>query len=399
MSLKPLHQLPLAAVLVALVVWNVAGWREGNALEREIDRLRKRLESTKAVATQRSVRVISRPEMRWQEPSLPERAISGGKAVKEMSATEILAALAGIDLLGLDPGGREQLEEKLAGALVKRDPALALATFADRIHHDSDGVAWLLPGALGGWAKTDPAGAAAWFDREIAAGRFEGKSLDGQSQARVEFEGALAAVLFATDAPAAGLRLAALPEDQRGMVLGEIGFSELSPAARLAFVDCARNQVPEDRRGESFMQLASALVSEGGYGKVTAFLDEIQATPGEREVAAQQAAGTALEEISNDRVVTRQDLENMRKWLGTQSPGGVDRVVGTALGHAVDDDGPFHFAEAARLVLEYRNDAMLEAFLESAAAASNPELALPLAEKIGDEEIRGKILARLKENP
>ncbi len=357
-----------------------------------------RLEFTKAAATKRSVRVPPLPEVGRQESSRPDRVISG-KAVSEMSAKEILAALAGIDSLGLDPGGREQLEETLAAALVKRDPALMLATFADRIHRDSDGIAWLLPGALGGWAKTDPAGAIAWFDREIAAGRFEGKSLDGQSQARVEFEGALGAVLLATDALAAGLRIAALPEDQRGMVLGEIEFSELPTAARLAFVDCARNQLPEDARAESFMQLASALVSEGGYSKVTAFLDEIQATPSEREVAAQQAASTALEEISNDRVVTRQDLESLRQWLGTQSPGGVDRVAGTALGHAVDDDGPFHFEEAARLAIESRNDAVLAGFLESAAASSNPELALPLAEKIGDEEIRGKILVRLKANP
>jgi hypothetical protein len=75
-------------------------------------------------------------------------------------------------------------------------------------------------------------------------------------------------------------------------------------------------------------------------------------------------------------------------------------MTGEALAEASQDSEEFGFAQASKLALEYHqssgNDEVLIAFLESYAARSNLEEALPLAEKISDPQKREEILEQLK---
>ena len=247
--------------------------------------------------------------------------------------------------------------------------------------------------------KKDPAKAAAWFDQQIAAGKFDSKSLDGESRPRQRFEGALINVLLASDPDAAGRRLGAIPEDQRGEVLSQYQFQSLKEESQLAFAKLVRSQVPADEQADTFAQQASYLVSRDGYSKVSEYLDRIEATPAERTKCAEEAAESKLSN-HNGKKVTRENLDEMREWVTTQAPEALGSITGKALGNAMQGSRKMEFSEAADLAVQYNqtsdNDEVLASFLESWSARENKEQARALAEKITDEKRREEILKDLK---
>ncbi len=415
--LKVSHVIPPSVALVAVLFWNLSQWRAVSAQEDESGDLRKRVEAVKSARDglhtdnrqsksklsdvngpidwkSLSARLVG---MRNSSQTTDFREMLGlNKRLGAMSREEIIAALDEISKLGLDDEARRSLEEVLIGPLIEKDPELALTKFASRIRDDSDGVGWQLASALESWAKKSPADASSWLDHQILAGLFESRSLDGRSDTRMEFEAAVVGVLLGSDPSAASQRIAALPEDQRREALEQITFSELGDAAQKAYVDLVRGLVPKDENSGSFTHIISELIPEGGYAKVANFLDEIHATPEEREVSARQAANSQLGALADERALTRNDVESMRDWLKTQSPGNVDTVTGEALGEVVQDEGKFSFQDASKLVLDYQkssgSDDVLVAFLRSFAARSNLEQAASLAQMIKDPAIRQEIL-------
>jgi hypothetical protein len=422
-SLKLSSFIPPLLALIVVVAWNLSRWQAVSHQETANRILRERVNeapvmksgvSRSSGASDRAKRAGIFSEgvpLDWQEVARklkevqsrgigdPRSALAIKKRLSAMSTDELLAALADVASLGLDPEQRAELEEMLVEPLIEKDPELALKTFASRLQDDDDGVAWQLSSAFGEWLKKDRVAAQAWFDSQIAAGLFESKSLDGQSQARLEFEAALLGNLLGSDLASAGQRIALLPEDQRREALEQIPFAELSPEAQRDYAALVRDLIPQDERDGSFTHVISSLVPEGGYEKVDAFLDGIQATPEERAVSAREAANSQLQTIAEDRAVTRDDVETMRRWLDQQAPGTKDRVTGEALADAAQDGGEFTFADASKLALEYNrnsgNDDVLVAFLESFAARSNLEAALPLVDKISDPKRRQEILDKL----
>lgn len=422
-SLKVAYITPPVVALIAVVAWNVSRWRAVSDQETGNRVLKNRIEEAAAAkspsskgssATERAKRAGIFGEgapLDWREIAErlreaqskglgdPRAAVTMNKRLNAMSPEELLAALNDVASLGLDPEQRAELEEMLVEPLIEKDPELALKTFASRLKDDDDSVAWQLSSAFGEWVKKDRAAALAWFDRQIADGLFESKSLDGQSQARLEFEAALLGSLLGADPSLAGQRIAALPEEQRREALEQIPFAELDPASQKAYAELVRNLIPQDERDGSFTHVISELIPEGGYEKVDAFLDGIQASPEERSVSAREAANSQLQSIAEDRPVTREDVDAMRQWLDQQAPGTKDRVTGESLADAAQDGGEFTFAEASKLALEYNrqsgNDEVLVSFLESFAARSNLEQALPLVDKISDPKRRQQILDSL----
>jgi hypothetical protein len=418
--LKASHIIPPALALVAVACWNVSQWRAVSDESGRVRKLAERIQAAKSTPVSmtsarsfKSKAPLAEGPIDWKHlaSKMMEMQESGGmgdvrtmiafqKRITTMGKEELLAALEEIAGLDLAADQKELLEQLLVSPLIEKDPELALTTFANRIPVDDDGVAWQLSSALAAWAKMNPAAASAWFDRQIAAGLFESKSLDGQSPTRTEFEAAMTGVLLDSDVAGATRRIAALPEDQRREALEQISFSDLSPGGQKAYAELVRGLIPQDERAGSFSHVISELIPDGGYAKVDAFLNDIQATPEERIVSAREAANSQLEEIAGDRDVTRQDVDAMREWLKRQAPGTEDQVTGEALADAAQEGGEFGFAEASKLALEYHkssgNDDVLVAFLESFAARSNLEEALPLADQITDPARREAILNRLR---
>jgi len=423
--------IPPVAALLVVTCWNVFRWKVVSVEASETEVLRGKISVAKSAVMEGSKGVkigeggVTQLSHKGAAPSgsqttddwkrISERllamqnsdgisdlreALEIQQKISNMSRDEIIAALDEISRLDLKPEARALLEETLVGPLVEVDPEYALKTFAGRIPKDDDSIGWQLSSALEMWARKDASSASAWFDQQIAAGLFDSKTLDGRSQTRIEFEAAMTGVLLTKDPQQAGQRIAELPDDQRREALEQIDFTGLSPSAQAAYASLVRQLVPEDERAGSFSHVVSQLVPEGGYEKVAGFLDQIRATPEERAVSATEAANARIGEISGDRVITRDDVDAMRTWLEQQAPGTADAVTGEALANAAQEGGEFGFEDASKLALDYHkstgNDEVLVAFLESYAARSNLDEALPLAENIKDPNVREKVLARLK---
>lgn len=317
-----------------------------------------------------------------------------------MSPDQLADAIDEVGNLGLEAEGRAKLEKVLLTPLIKAAPQLALERFSARIGRENDAVAILLPEALKAWAMIDPAAACAWMDRQIAAGTFDSKSLDGRSQARLDFEAALAASLLEMEDAAAAARIGLLPEDQRRQALEQIDFASLKPTARDAYADVVRGLIPADERDGSFAHIASQLAQTEGFQGVDAFLNSIAATPAEREVTARQAATAQMCAIAADEPLTHADIDAMRAWLRQQAPEIMDKATGEALCEAAETQSEFDIEAASKLALDYHrrgtSDELMAAFIERLAARSHNEQAMALVGEIRDSERRQKLLSILK---
>ena len=420
--LKASHLIPPAAALVLVGAWNAAQLRSISSLESDISGMEEKVSKALASGDDPAPSLTGRPGKSSSSPRKGPRdwqqlaagllelenggmsdlraGVSFQQELSGMTKDEMIAALDEIAGLDLSDEAREALESLIIAPLIREDPKFALERFADRITSESSAIGWQLSSALRDWAKQDLAGATAWFDRQIADGRFDSKTLDGRSEERTRFESALMQNLLATDPEAAAQRLAAIPEDERREVLEQIAFPELGPEDQKAYAELVRQLVPQDERAGSFAHIASELVDDSGYDKVSNFLDAVHATPAERAASAMQTAESRLQSLGSEREVTRADVDSLREWLTRQAPEQVDTITGKALAEAAQADGEFGFEEAAQLALQYQksssNDDVLVAFLKSYSARSNLEQAIQLAGQISDEKRRADILNQLK---
>ena len=320
--------------------------------------------------------------------------------MEAMSAGEIIATLDEITALDLPAGARADLERTLLNALVQKDPALALGLMADRSVLESSLYSHLASGALQAWAKMDSMAAGAWFDEQIAAGKFKSTQLDGVSGYRQMFESALIAILLTSSPDAAARRVAVLPEDQRGDVLHMYALSMVPPEIQVAHAGLVRAQVPTKDQAETIASQLTNLVKHGDYSAATAYLDRISATPAERAASAMIAIRDMNPITPNSGKLSREDFDALREWVGSQSSESVDKVTAEALATGANGDHKITFAAAADLAVEYGaqsgNDEVLAVFLTSYAARRNKAVARDLAAKIAAETRRAEILNFLK---
>ncbi len=414
--LKATHLIPPLAALVLVGSWNVAQTRSISALGHDTAELRVRV-SAAATSTSdsadHSTADTSPSRIDWKQMPAKIAAFhhDGEKAqlraiidlqqrLQKMSRGELIAALDEIDALGLSESEREEIVTMILESLIKLDPQYALARFVDQIESSSSSIGYHLAGAFGKWAKTNPAAATAWFDQQIAAGKFESRTLDGRSEMRASFESELLETLLSDDLAAAARRIQALPEDQRREVLEQLEFSQLEPREQTAYASLVRDLIPADEREGSFAHIASQLIHEGDYAQVSSFLDSVQAAPTERAAAAKQAAVSRMEMLAQDGGISRTEVDNLRAWVKQQAPDQADTITGKALAEASQDGGKFDYDAASELVIHYQqtsgNDDVLIAFLEGYSARSNFDEARDLAELISDPKQREEILNRLK---
>ena len=406
--MKVIHIILPVVALVLVGAWNLAQLRTISSLEKSTATLREKIEAAPVSGRLGGAAKASKSPIHWRQLAgeLVKADLAGEDyaiphdRIDKMSREEIIAALDEIAALDLSVKERQLLEDALIPSLVSEDPAYVLERFGGRIVSDPDGAGYQLVSAMRTWAERDPAAAMSWFDGQIAAGNFESRTLDGKSEIRAEFEGALLDSLLPADPAAAAARLAALPEDQRREVLEQLSFSDLDPAAQASYAKLVRELIPADERAGSFAHIASQLVTEAGYDDVTAFLDGVQATPAERAAAAVQTAESRLELLALNSEVTRKSIDPLRDWLSRQAPQEVNSIIGKSLAEAAQDDGEFNFAKASQLALHYQQsgggDEVLVAFLKSYAARSNLQEALQLADRIADPQRRAAILDHLK---
>ena len=319
------------------------------------------------------------------------------KKFTALSKEELISALEKIGTLDLPEESLRLLQQMLLRPLCDKDPEDALKRYFGRIDDQDESLNGVLAGAMKNWAGKDLAAATAWFDQQIAAGKFDAKSLDGESYTRIQFEGQLFEAFFPTDLAAAVSRLKSIPEDYRAKALRSGGHS-IEDKDQLAYANLIRAVLPAKDQAEMFTHYISY---ELDGGEPSEYLDRIKATSAERAICVEHVVKSKIEDLSRNRKVTREDLDAMREWTTSQAPGTTDKVTGVALANSTQGTQKLEFSEAAALATQYHeasgNDEVLTGFL----MAYNPnrgskEEARILAQKISDVKKREEILNRFK---
>lgn len=417
--MKPALLLPPFLALVAAGLWIGSQRRSISALELESEALRGRLEVARQVPAgaaadpsftgqRNSKSKALRPgsKVDWKKMAATQAAMKSGgggdmramvalqKTLLAMSAKELLAGLDEIAALELSDDAKRQLEGTLIGVLANKDPQAALERFADRIGGADGGLTWQLSSAFQSWSAKDATAAAAWMDRQVEAGTFENKRLDGQHDPRIRFEAGLIQSLAARDPAEAARRLASLPEDQRDEVFTNPFHFRIRPGTEKAVADLIRTQVAADDRLSTLGRSSAPLVKEG-YGKVGEFLGSIDASAEERAAVVGEALRARFK--GQDEMTT--SVEETRAWILAQAPANAERLSGEALAHMSEW---LEFPEMAKEALKYQqasgNDDALVAFLKNAPNESRFEI-LDLAGKISDPVKRAEVEARFINNP
>lgn len=318
-----------------------------------------------------------------------------------MTPQEMVDALDEIAALELSADARRSLEDMMMDKLVEQDPGLALTHFADRIG-DIQGVGSRLPDAFAGWVKSDLAAATAWFDKQIAEGNFDRKSLDDLHDMRRVFEGRLMNHLLESDAGLAAQRMSGLPDGQRAGVLKSIHFWNPSRGFSTAYGNLVRTLVPADQQKECFAYVGHYLRPDlsDSFSEVNQFLEHTQATPAERTATVVAAGAERLKQFPDSPEFA---IGKMKEYFQVHSPEQADSLIGQALAESTQRLLGIPFADAAQVAQQYHetsgNDDALVAFLERSSAnsdAKNLARMIELAGKIQDDAQRSRILTGLE---
>lgn len=317
-----------------------------------------------------------------------------------MDTAELLAALDHI--APMDEATRLILENLILDALCKKDPEAALERFKGKLRGQEGMETYQLTQALKDWAKKDLMGATVWLDREVAAGTFDARSLDGKNSVWTRLEAAVVFGQFPADPTKAEARLSNLPPAMREDILGQAdNFHKMREGDEIAYAEIVRRQLDEKGRVAAIAGRAKKTLDRGGdFAAVDEYLNSVYAAPDERERAAAEVAGTFAQSLAQKKELRTSEIEEMRTWAARDAPGAVGRLTGQALGMAVSFGGSMDFAEASALALRYResdgNDDALHGFLSKLDPMTNKAEARRLAETITDSGKREDMIRRFE---
>ena len=416
--MKPRYLIAPAAAMLAAVGWLGTERRSVAKLEEQITVLREHIAAARdaeaaagdAKETSSAAAAKKTAGIDWKEVAgqIGKVDHNGGmpdmramirlqQQLMSMDTGQLAAALDEIAALDLDSGQRMMLEQMLLGVISQNDPELALTRFLGRAGDDFGAVNWQLTNALRLWAGKDPAAATAWFDKEIAKGSFESKSLDGTDGPRPHFESALIGVLLGSDPEAASRRLSALSDGERRDALSSIHVDE---DQQPALADLIRSAIPEKEQAELIANQLPRFARDGDYAKMTAYLERIAASPSERAACVDEAADSRFAMRAGKGGISREALDGFRAWADAASEGSADRATGKALASATAMRETTPFSDLAALAREYHaesgSDDILIPLAEHWRARSHKEEARELAGLISDEKRREEILNNLK---
>ena len=317
--------------------------------------------------------------------------------LETMTSEEIFAELKSIRTLGLPEGyeGAGVLEELIISPLIKKNPEMALTWFASHYQQGAD-INFELNYALQRWANKDPKKALAWFQREVAAGHFDSKSLDGKNQVRMMIEGSLISTFLASDTDAAARLLGGIPADQRSQILQG---QSIQPENQAAFAALVRSQVSAENQAATIAGQGAHHVFNGGYDEVTEFLTRIKATPEERLACVQEVGNSSIQKNSSSEKITPAAVETLRDWITASAPAAADGILGNVLANSGQGMGRLPFSDAADYAVHFSktsgNDAVLATFLKSPLTNFHKQEAAIYAGKISDAKLREEILRLL----
>lgn len=407
--------LPLLTA-VAVNVWIASRKREASVVEREISVLRERVHQAKIDAEAEACgnpaggkafgsarRLINWKEMAGSYgsgdgdgPDEMRMMVRMQRLLYDLTAEELCGELEKLAAADIDQRARRKFESMIFSALVEKSPKLALEYAGDRLADEDKSRQFAR--ALGKWAESDPAAASAWLDKQIAAGVFAGKSLDGNNRIYMQYESGLVGVLFQSNLKSAAQRLAALPEDLRGAVFNHGLFQQVKPAKEGEFVALVREAGGEANVKRILSQYAANLVQGQDFERVDQFLSTARSTPDEK-AAMVAAVMNRSATIGGSAPLSVEVIDKVRAWAATQAPDLVDTQTGAMIAASMWVVGG-RIENVAETVLKYHaasgNDDTLVAFLTNESVLSKvngqEEKVLELAGKIKDPAKREEVI-------
>lgn len=329
------------------------------------------------------------------------------KTIVDLPPEELAALIVDVGKLDLPGEERDGLVMMLIQGLAENDPKTAVMAAADFLStapkSEINMISFTLRNAFSQWAKKDLNGALAWFDREVAAGRFENTSLTDVNQEQTQMIGGVLKQLWEKDPGAVRQRLLALSEKERNAVLtGTNGFED-NETSHKQFSALVRGIMPEKEQADALHQLAERVYSKHSLEGTTKFFNTIEATPEERKAMVAKVAESSIRQRTwGNSGTEKPDLENttkLRTWLAGEDATVADTTLGKSLASTANNHGGFSAENAAALVTELHaaqpSDALLVSFLESSRREAKKETLRSLADKISDPAARAAALEKL----
>ena len=293
---------------------------------------------------------------------------------------------------------RLDMERDFMHSLSRKDPSFTLNHYESWVNSDHN-CNQFFTYAIEQWARQDPQQASIWLDKQYASI----KTLDPKSQNMCALEGGLITALLSQNPSAAAARMQNLPEAHRELTMCEamrnIDESGLKPLVVANFI---RENLPPQEQMEA---LFWNVYPYGPDAEITAYLKSIEATPDERASCVANVLSRKIEDLSERKKITDNDLQSMRAWSNIQSPETTDKATGSALAAAVIENKNLAFNEAVQLVSQYDQASgheetmfsFLSSFDETDTHFSSEILSL--AAKLSDSEKRKEILNLLEVKP
>lgn len=420
--MKPFYLLPPTVALLGSIWFLSRSQEEASTLRTEIRSMKQSLEQAKnlppakpapgakATATDGSTGPAEEADkpLTVEELAVLARSSRAGGMVDlraMMSLQTRLMKLTAADLSrliqetgdsNLSAQNKENVQQTLTQLLSQKDPRAAVIAMAEDAQKagGNDRNAWQFNHLFQRWAEKDLKAAAAWYDAEIAAGKFENKSLNEVNETRVQIESSLFSSLLEEDPAAARSRLEQLPPEERKTALNRAFSLPSSPEAQLAYTDMVRQLIPEEDQPELLGRMGGSVVRNGDLKGVTEYLDRIQASADVRSATALTAAQSKL---NYGETITEENSTTWRQWVQETAPEEAPKILGKVLGSNQFKEGSIESMTALlpKISPPGQQDQVTAAFIEAGAWQLSGK-SFALADTIQNPEIKAGTLKRLE---
>jgi hypothetical protein len=281
----------------------------------------------------------------------------------------------------------------------EKDPRMALERFVDEAGDENSSGVWQVRTALRDWSEKQPAAAAAWLDRQIAAGKFTNKSLDGKNHEHNRLEAVLVTALLKANPGAAAARVMALPEYQREDLFRQDYYFQVPADSEDSYAALVRETMSPGNATAILAHAAGTMASMENYKRVDNFISSANVTQVEKQAIVEDVVKRMVS-LEEGQVIDVGKLEDARAWASAYSPEAADKATGAAFAATLDRGGDFK--KASEMMLKFHEtangDEVLAGFLRSKQVSLRPPGETgPLIGKIKDPALREEISTQLLE--
>ena len=319
--------------------------------------------------------------------------------IKQLSSEQLAAALDECEGLAFgDDQARTMILSELSRELCAKDPLKLLEMAAGKPHDSWISHCASLGIALEKVASSSSHTAIQWLDAAIARGEFDYAGSRANNPRWVDFERALVSGLMTHDTAAGVRRIEGYPGEMKHDVLSRIGQDAMgNPEIRLSpgYYPLFRKYLDRYVLTNLVSTTVSYSLNTGGLNAVSDTMNQIGATPAERNAVAREITTRYLDRIPRHETPGLDEVETLRTWAASQPSMNAGMVTGRAIGYLAGNP-QFGLDRAFEAIHRYQeqspSDSMLAEFFGWSTVWKDPERCFALARQIQNEKLREKYL-------